>query len=299
MTETALGLAWEAHPDVWWALGGLAAAYWWALRSLGPRHAPGGVGATRRHKACFALGVVTLWVGADWPLHDIAEDYLYSVHMVQHLLFQLVAPPLLLLGIPAWMWRRLLSRRWLQTAWRLLTRPLNALALVAAFTAVMHLPVVVNTTAQVGWLHFLAHVAIVVIGVIMWWPVLSPLPEIGHASYPGRMAYLFAHSVLPTVPASFLTYTSSAFYRWYAEAPRLADWLTPVQDLQLAGLAMKILGGLLLWAVIAVLFFRWAQEGRIGGPDPLYWSDIEPEVVPADDRDGPAPPPNPPPDPNR
>lgn len=288
---TLLAVAWEPQPDVWLAVGGLAAAYWWALRAWGPRHAPGGIPATTRHKACFALGVLALWVGGDWPIHDIAEDHLYSVHMVQHMLFQLVAPPLLLLGTPAWLWRRLLPTWWLRAAWRVVTRPVYALLLVGGFTALMHVPVVVNVTARLGWVHFLAHVAVVGVGLIMWWPVLSPLPEIPHASYLGRMAYLFGHSVLPTVPASFLTFTDTAFYRWYAEAPRLVEALDPVTDLQIAGLVMKIGGGLLLWAVIAVLFFKWAEEHRTGGPDPLYWSDLEPEVAPSEAGAGPADPP--------
>lgn len=93
--------------------------------------------------------------------------------------------------------------------------------------------------------------------------------------HPDVWLILGGHSLLPTVPA----YADTAFYRWYADAPRRAEWLDPLRDLQIAGLTMKIVGGLLLWAVIAVLFFKWVEEHRTGGPDPLYWSDLEPELA--------------------
>lgn len=77
-SPTSLALTWEPHPDVWLTLGGLAVVYWGALRFWGPRYGPGGVGATTRQKACFAVGLAIMWLGADWPLHDVAEDHLYS-----------------------------------------------------------------------------------------------------------------------------------------------------------------------------------------------------------------------------
>ena len=52
-----------------------------------------------------------LWLGADWPIHDLAERYLYIMHMTQHMLFTLVAAPLLIAGMPAWMRRALLAPR--------------------------------------------------------------------------------------------------------------------------------------------------------------------------------------------
>jgi putative membrane protein len=160
---------------------------------------------------------------------------------------------------------------------RILTQPLIALVVVGAYTAILHIPVVVNATATNPWLHLGAHVLLVGISLVMWWPVLSPLPEFPHLSYPARMAYLFAHSLVPTVPASFLTFSDSVLYAAYDVVPRL--WGVPVlDDQQWAGLLMKIGGGLILWGVIAVLWFRWANEEETGGPDLLYWRDIEPEL---------------------
>ena len=76
--------AFNAHVDVWVILGSLAAAYLIACR----RHAERtNVPVSDHARRLFLTGVAVLWVGADWPIHDLAERYLYSVHMAQHLLF--------------------------------------------------------------------------------------------------------------------------------------------------------------------------------------------------------------------
>jgi putative membrane protein len=271
-------LRWQPHPDVWLLIVVLLGGYAYALSAWGPRYAPGRAAATRRQRLYFTAGALVLWVAAEWPVHDVAERYLYSVHMAQHMAFQLVAPPLLILGTPGWLMRAILKPKPVFVLARFLTRALPALVTVNLVAAMSHTPVWVNATVHNGLAHFAAHVLIVAVGVLMWWPVLSPLPELPHLSYPGRMAYLFAHSIVPTVPASFLTFASAPLYLSYAEAPRLYAWLTPVQDQQIAGLLMKIGGGLIIWAVIAVLFFRWQHEEESGGPDLLYWRDLEPSV---------------------
>jgi putative membrane protein len=272
---TTEGLVWQPHPDVWLLVVGLVGGYLYALASLGPRHRPGAKPATRNQRRCFLAGAAVLWIGADWPIHTLAEDYLYSMHMVQHMLFQLVAAPLLILGVPAWLWRVLFSPPPVRAFMRVISQPLPALATVGGFTALLHWPAVVDAVATSGPLHLGAHVALMGFSFVMWWPVLSPLQELPHLSYPGRMAYLFAHSILPTVPAAFLTFTNVPLYEAYANAPRIVPWLTAAQDQQIAGLLMKLVGGLFLWGVIAVLFFRWQSEEESGAPDVLYWRDLE------------------------
>lgn len=94
------------HPDVLVFVAVLALAYWLALHRVSPRHRPAGEPAcTRRQARLLVAGVVTLWVFSDWPVHDLAEGYLYSVHMIQHSIYTLVLPPLFILVTPPWLWR--------------------------------------------------------------------------------------------------------------------------------------------------------------------------------------------------
>ena len=271
-------IGYRAHPEAWLLVVGLVGGYAYLLSAWGPRFAPQRGDhhhATRSQKLTFAAGAAVLSLGTNWPLHDLGENYLYSAHMVQHLAFQLVAAPLLILGTPAWLLRALLRPRWLTGLVRTLAKPIVAIVIVNVFVGAAHTPGWVEASVANGGFHFVTHVLWMAVGMVMWWPVLSPLPELPHYSYPGRMAYLFSHSLVPTVPASFLTFASTPLYPSYATAPRLWEFMTPLQDLQIAGLLMKLGGGLLLWGVIAVLWFAWAREDASGGPDVLYWRDYD------------------------
>jgi putative membrane protein len=273
------GLAdWHPHLSVWFVMGGLFFAYVWALKVVGPQHAPMGEPVvTTRQKAFFFSGLVVLWVGADWPIHDLGENFLFSVHMTQHTLFSLVAPPLFLLGMPAWLLRYMLQPRWLFATVRFVTRPFIALVLFNGVVIVTHWPAMVDASLRSEPLHFVVHFVLVMSSVAMWWPVIAPLPETARLSEPSKMLYLFLQSVLPTVPASFLTFATESMYRFYDAVPRL--WgIDVITDQRMAGLIMKIGGGLLLWTAIAIVFFRWsASEERAELPE-VTWDDFEREL---------------------
>jgi putative membrane protein len=279
MNERAVSFSWHwhPHPDVWLVLGGIVIAYLAAIRWLGPKRADlGEPSATRRQKALFLTGMAILFVGADWPMHDLSERYLFSFHMLQHTLFSLVAPPLLLAGMPPWMLRMLIPRR-LMGLLRVVTRPLIAFLLFNATIVLTHWPPIVDTALESELAHFGIHVGLVGISLLMWWPVIDPLPETKRLSEPAKMLYLFGQSILPTVPASFITFSSTPLYDSYARFPRL--WgLSVVDDQRIAGLIMKILGGLLLWSAIAFIFFRWNTTEEGEQPEPMTWEDFEREL---------------------
>jgi putative membrane protein len=273
--------AWHAHLDAWILVGFLEAAYLLALRGERRRRMAtdsASPPATRRQVVCFSAGVAVLWLASDWPIHDLAEGYLYSVHMVQHLLFTLLAAALLVLGTPAWMARRILAPGWLLATVRWLTRPVPALIQFNLVLVLSHWPAVVEGTLRYHGLHFVAHAVLLVSAILMWMPVMSPLPEVPRLSPPMQMLYLFLETILPTVPASFLTFGKQPLYQIYETFPRL--WGIPVLEDQLtAGLIMKLGGGLFIWGVIAVVFFRWyAREEAKPADDVLLWEDVEKEL---------------------
>ncbi|HEX2042408.1 MAG TPA: cytochrome c oxidase assembly protein [Acidimicrobiales bacterium] len=285
---------WHAHLDGWLLMGLIEVAYLVALRRERARRGPAAdAPASRRQVATFTAGVAVLWLASDWPVHDLAEGYLYSVHMVQHLLFTLVAAALLLMGTPGWMARRLLgagpgrspTRRLVLV--RGLSRPVAGLIQFNLVLVLSHWPAVVDATVRYHPLHFVAHAVLLVSAVLMWMPVLSPLPEVGRARPPTQMLYLFLQTVVPTVPASFLTFGARPLYRIYETFPRL--WaFSALEDQQVAGLIMKVGAGLYLWVVIAAIFFRWyaREERQAAHPDDapaedgdvLLWEDVEAEL---------------------
>ena len=254
----------------------LQGAYVLALRYLGPRSVPAGEpAASTAQKTAFTIGVLSLGAVTAWPIHDLAEQFLLSVHMVQHLVISLIAPPLLLFGTPAWLLRKILTVPPVKWAVRNLGRPFIALVLFNAVIVLTHWPLVVDLTLRYHAVHFLAHFVLFASATLMWWPVIDPLPETPGLSYPGRMLYLFLQSIVPTVPASFLTFGHSPLYAFYAEAPRI--WgMSVLTDQRIAGLVMKIVGGAILWLVISVIFFKWfAQEHGSEGWDALEWNRVD------------------------
>lgn len=270
--------AWHAHPDVWVLIAVLLGGYVWALRHLGPRHtAPGQPVATGLQKVCWVAGVATVWVASDWPVHDLSEQFLYSVHMTQHLLITLVAPPLLLLGTPAWLAREILRPPALYKVVRRLARPFPALLMFNALVVVTHWPTFVDATLGSELLHFTIHAALVISALLMWAPVTAPLPELRPLTPPAQMLYLFLQSIVPTVPASFLVFAEKPIYRFYEHVPRLWN-LSAGEDQRIAGLLMKIGGGLLLWMIIAVLFFKWHSAEEENDKQARHWRALEREL---------------------
>jgi putative membrane protein len=267
----------QLHPDIVLPLVGLAFCYLWAITKLGPRRLPPGEKpATRRQFICFSLGLVSLGLVLDGPVHTVAESYWYNLHMAQHFVLTLISPALILLGTPAWLLRLLIQPKPILTVVRFITRPLLALVAFNAVVVLTHLPSVVDLTLTNEFFHAGVHTALLGTAALMWWPVIGPLPELPSLSYPATMLYLFAQSLLPTVPASFLTFSSEPIYEFYANAPRLGG-LDAITDQRIGGLIMKLLGGFFLWGIITVVFFRWYQKDEAENPYVLKWSDVERE----------------------
>ena len=269
---------WHAHPDVWVLIAALGGGYAWALRYLGPRCLPAQQrSASPAQITAFASGVFALWLAADWPVHELSEGYLYSAHMVQHLIFTLVAPPLLLLGTPGWLLRHILRPPRLFATVRALARPVPALVLFNGLLVATHWPDFVNLTLRSEGAHFLAHAAIFGSALLMWCPVAAPLPELRPLTPPAQMLYLFLQSITPTVPASFLVFSEEAVYRFYDTVPRL--WgISAVEDQRIAGLLMKLGGGLLLWAIITVLFFTWHAREEQDEREARRWRELDNQI---------------------
>lgn len=264
------------HPEVIALCAGLIVGYEALIRRYGhlmhPR--PGERAVTGRQRAAFIAGVAALWVASGSPIHDLAERYLYSAHMIQHLIQGFVVPPLLLLGIPEWMGELLLRPRGVRTVVRRLAAPLVAALLFNAALMLIHWPAVVDLMLASELWHGVAHVVLIATGLLMWLNIASPVPAVVPRLGPlQQLGYLFLQSVLPTIPATFLTFGETPLYRVYESFPRV--WgISALEDMRIAGLIMKIGGGFLLWGIITVLFFRWAadeerrERGLPGPPAP-------------------------------
>ncbi|HEX6166827.1 MAG TPA: cytochrome c oxidase assembly protein [Acidimicrobiales bacterium] len=283
---------WQPHPEVWVLVGGVAALALYAVKVVGPKVVPTGRAVvTRQQLAWFGLGLVLLWFASDWPMHDISEEYLFSVHMTQHMVLTYMVPPVMLLATPEWLARLVLGRGRAKWAFSFMARPVPAALVFNALLLGTHAPGVVNLSVSNPLFHYLVHTALLLSALLLWVPVVGPLPEL-RISYPAQMLYLFVTSIVPTVPAGWLTFAEGAIYSAYDVPDRL--WgLTITDDQQMAGVIMKLVGGGFLWVIITLRFFQWAANfsdsdkaaDQAGPPTDLTWADVEREF----DRHPPAP----------
>jgi putative membrane protein len=252
---------WQPHPEVWLLIALVIALGVYVQRVIAPTMvAAGEAPITRRQKGFFWAGVAVLWMASDWPVHDFGEQYLFSIHMVQHLVLAFVLPPLFLLATPTWLARLIIGRGRLGRALVRLSRPVVAGLAFNLFVALSHWTVVVNHAVTDGPFHFGLHVTLVVLALMMWIPVCGPIPELRLPPLL-QCAYLFLMSVIPTIPAAWLTFAERPVYSVYDRPYRL--WgISVIQDQQAAGLIMKLGGGAYLWTLIIIIFFRWAAKNE-------------------------------------
>ena len=124
---------------------------------------------------------------------------------------------------------------------RVLARPVVALLITDAILLASHLPPVVDGFRRTQFGSFTVDLAWLVGGLVMWWPVLAPNPAISRVSYPWKIGYLFLSTLVPIVPAAFLTYADYPLYALYELAPRINE-ISAITDQQAAGLIMKAVG---------------------------------------------------------
>jgi len=217
----------------------------------------GGLESPRRQVASFLGALVVLLLALNGPLHNLSDTYLFSAHMGQHLLLTLVFPPLLLYGTPAHVIRPLLRPRWVMPVGRVVTRPLAAALLFTGPIVIWHLPALYEAALRHHNLHILQHLVFLTTAVIMWWPVLSPVPELPRIPHLLQMLYLFLLGIPMSVTGALITLSDSVLYPLYAAAPRVGG-LSPLEDQQIGGLLMWVLGGFMLWIVMSVVWFRYS-----------------------------------------
>ena len=245
----------QLHLEVWLLIAFLVGSYIYVVRVLGPRAVPAGEPIiTRRQLVCFITGILIMFLSTDWPMHDIAEEYLYSVHMFQHMSLTYFMPPLVVLATPEWFVRVLVGNGRAYRALRFFTFPVRAGLLFNLGVVVSHIPGIVNASVSNGPLHYFVHVLLVLTSILMWMPVCGPLKELQMAPMP-KMIYLFLNSVVATIPAGWLTFAEGVVYKHYNIPTRV--WGVSVSnDQQIAGAIMKLGGSIFLWTIIVAMFFR-------------------------------------------
>lgn len=246
--------AWDWEPSVVAGCLALAIAYVVMAR-----------GRSRARTFYFLAGVSLLFLDLVSPLDTLADQYLFSAHVVQHFLLALVIPPLLLLGLPSSLAERVLRQPRVVAIEQTLSSPAIAWMLGVGTMIFWHVPVLFNVALENDGLHVLQHLSFLVSGTIFWWPILHPMTG-GRMPPLPAVPYLFSACVCCTLLGAWLAFTPLNLYPAYlhpndplAILPLLRDrWgLSPRIDRELGGLLMWIPGCFVYLAAILTTVARW------------------------------------------
>ena len=264
LLHPAAQIGWQYFSVHWSTVIGIAALvalYEWRVRvHRRPTAMPEELaGPSRGQRTLFVSGLLVLFLSLNGPLHDLSDTYLFSAHMVQHLLLTLVVPPLLILGTPGWMLRPALSYPRVEALARRITRPRATFVIFNVVLAAWHVPPLYNLAMANHDVHIVEHLMFLVSATLMWWPVTSQLPELPRLAYPGQMLYLFLMTIPMSIVAFCIALADHLLYPAYGAAPRI--WhLSPMKDQGLGGLIMWVPGSLFFGVVISFVFKRWAES---------------------------------------
>ncbi len=246
---------WSTEPSIWLGMALLAAAYFAARGPLRARF-DGSTPVSRSQTFWFLSGWFVLLFALISPLDSISDEYLFSAHMVQHILMTLVAPPFLLLGTPGWMLRPVLPYGPVARTARLLTIPFVAFALFNVDFLAWHAPALYEATLEHESIHIIEHLLFIGTAILNWWPILSPLPELPRLPYPAQILYLFLDAVPSTVLGGIFSFATEVVYPTYAAAPRIFG-ISALDDQLFAGLIMAMPGAMIYLLALTVVFFVW------------------------------------------
>jgi putative membrane protein len=181
------------------------------------------------------------------------------MHMFQHMALSYFMPPLVLLAIPKWMFDAVFGFGITRRVINWLSKPVVAGVVFNVVVMITHIPLLVNQSVNNGLLHYSLHILLVVTALLVWLPICGP-DEQRQLKSGGKMIYLFLMSVVPTVPAAWLTFAEGAVYKHYDIAVRV--WgLSVTTDQQVAGAIMKTGGAVFLWSIVVFLFFKRFSAG--------------------------------------
>ena len=240
-------ITWPIDPTVYLGLLVLYFGHAWMARRV--------TDARRVHTIYFLAGLFVVWLALETPIDTISDDYLDSVHMLQHVLLAFVAPPLMLLGLSPQMAAMLARIRGL----RAITEPIQAQVIAGVVMIVWHAPALYDATLHNEELHIFEHLMFIASGFLLYWPLLEATSS--QARWQMSQGAKLVYALLATLPqdavALVLIFSRVPFYEFYVTAPRLIEGYTPLIDQTIAGAVLMIFGKVTLGIVAGVIFFRW------------------------------------------
>ncbi|WP_029326750.1 cytochrome c oxidase assembly factor CtaG [Bacillus coahuilensis] len=231
----------------------------------------------------FILSMVLLYVIKGSPV-DLLGHIMFSVHMIQMATLYLVIPPLMIIGIPKWVWKAFINLKPITNVFTLLTRPLLALILFNSFFSFYHIPLIFDAVKLDETLHGIYTVGLFIFAILMWWPMINKL-ELNELSGLKKVGYIFASGVLLTPACGLIIFANGPLYATYYDqstwmqalalcvptgtldglslaGPEIFTNMQLIEDQKLGGVLMKIIQEIVYGFLLGIVFFEWYKKDQ-------------------------------------
>lgn len=253
---------WSVNPVLVVVVFAALAAYFWFTGPWARRQPdPSRYQTSTKNRVSFVLAMVVLVVALGPPLADWAQWYFLTAHMIQHMLLTLVVPPLLLIGLPAWLIRPVLTRNRIVNAigYRL-TRPAVGFGLAALSMSFFHWPSIMQQACTTPWLHAVEIISYLVTFTLFWWSINGPLPEWPKLPEPLQCLMLFLLMLPMVLVGAPITLSSKPVYDHFTAYQSTVFSMGHETDNQLGGSLMWGVGMVGMLLPVTFIFLRWANR---------------------------------------
>lgn len=239
----------------------------------------------RKQGVLFITAMVLLYIIKGSPI-DLMGHIVFYAHMIQMALLNLLIPPILILAVPEWLWKKLLSVTLVNRIFSLFTKPLIALILFNGTFSFYHMPIVFDSVKTNFWLHALFTTVLFMFAFFMWWPLINKLEEQSSISGLKKVAYVFASGALMTPACALIIFNDQPMYATYSDpalwleamalcvpsstlaglsqmginGPEMFASISLLHDQQLGGVLMKVCQELIYAVILARVFYEWYRK---------------------------------------
>lgn len=237
---------------------------------------------SKKEASSFVIAIVMLYIVKGSPV-DLIGHILFSVHMAQMALLLMLIPPLLITGIPIWVWRKIVDNRFIKPMFRFFTIPLLALIVFSGLFSFYHVPVIFDIIKQNEWYHSVFTIILFSSSIFLWWPIMNKLEGEHQVHGLSKIGYIIGSAILITPACALIIFADQPMYATYSSGeawlkamelcvpasvlsgltlsgPELFTSMPTIEDQQLGGVIMKIIQEVIYGVILAKVFFQWYRS---------------------------------------
>ncbi|WP_449622491.1 cytochrome c oxidase assembly factor CtaG [Robertmurraya sp. Marseille-Q9965] len=237
---------------------------------------------TTKQGVYFTTGMILLYAIKGSPL-DLMGHLMFYAHMIQMAVLYLVIPPLFIVGIPQWIWKKILNQPLLNNVFRFFTKPLIALILFNGMFSFYHIPLIFDVIKIDMWMHASYTVLLFIMAIFMWWPLINQVEGEHRLSGVKKIGYIFADGILLTPACALIIFADVPMYDTFSDpsawakalelcvsptilstlslsGPEMFNSMSLLHDQQLGGVLMKVLQEIVYGVVLFQVFFEWYRK---------------------------------------